>query len=135
MENVFLNSDYSAVQRKGDAVMSVTLRILLFAGSIITLIYIQRKIKKATFSIDEASYWIVLLLGLVIMSAFPRLVSVLAMVLGFESGSNFVFLLVIFLLLIKVFSISKRLSMAEDKIKDLTQSEAIEQFKKNRKCE
>ena len=115
--------------------MSVTLRILLFTGSIITLIYIQRKIKKATFSIDEASYWIVLLLGLVIMSAFPRLVSVLSAVLGFESGSNFVFLLVIFLLLIKVFSISKRLSLAENKIKDLTQAEAIEQFKKNRKCE
>lgn len=115
--------------------MSVTLRVLLFVGSVVTLFYIQRKIRKSAFGIDEASYWIFLFGVLVVMSIFPNIVSTMASLLGFESGSNFVFLIIIFLLLINNFSLSKRLSNLEEKNKELVQVNAIEEYMRQKEVE
>ena len=105
--------------------MSITLRVFLIIGSIITLFYIQKKVRKMSLEIDEASYWIILFVVLVVMSLYPQLVSGLAHFFGFKSGSNFVFLLIIFLLLIKTFSMSNKVSSVEKKLKDLIQDDAI----------
>ncbi|MBR3834630.1 MAG: DUF2304 domain-containing protein [Lachnospiraceae bacterium] len=105
--------------------MSLILRIILIFSSVFTCVYIQRKIRKSKFKIEDSIFWICLSLVLVLVSVVPQIPSFFADLLGFESTVNFVFLLMIFLLLVKVFLLSRKVSETEDKLKQLVQEVAI----------
>ena len=105
--------------------MNLQLRVLLFIGAVATLLYFFGKIRKNRLDIDYAIFWVLFSGVLVIVSIFPGMVGWLSDLLGFMSPSNMVFLLVIFLLLIKLFSVTIKLSALEHKIRRLSQHIAI----------
>jgi hypothetical protein len=105
--------------------MSVSLRVILVVISILTLIYVLRKIRKYQLRIDDSLYWIIFSGLLVILSFFPSLAISLAEVIGIISPANFVFLAIVFVLLIKVFMMSVKMSQMENSIHTLTQEIAI----------
>lgn len=62
---------------------------------------------------------------LVIISLFPWLVSLFTRLLGMQLPVNFVFMVFIFILLVKLFMMTIELSTLENKVKDLTQELAL----------
>lgn len=105
--------------------MSVALRIILIVGCLVTFIYAMRKIKKSQMKIEDTFFWIFLSIALVIISIFPGIAEYFASLIGIISATNFVFLIIIFLLLAKVFFLSLQISQLDEKVKNLVQKLAI----------
>lgn len=106
--------------------MTLTLRVMLILFSILTCHWVLKNIRKSKFKIEDAVFWILSSGFLVIISLFPQIIEWLAGVLGFVSASNLVFLAVIFILILKIFQMSVRISQLESKLQSLVQTYAIE---------
>lgn len=106
--------------------MQKGLIIILIAASLITAVFVIRKIRKSQFKIGDTLYWLFFCLLLLLMSIFPNAVSWVSDLIGFEASSNFIFVAIIFLLLVKIFLLDARVSKNEDKLTKLTQKYAID---------
>lgn len=113
--------------------MPIFLNILLFGMAVGTFAYVLRKIRKSQMKIEDAIFWILVSIAILIMSIFPKLIFEIAYRLNIESPSNFVYLLFIFILLIKVFTQSIKISQLGYKINSLAQKIAIEEKEINDK--
>ncbi|MBO6129246.1 MAG: DUF2304 domain-containing protein [Pseudobutyrivibrio sp.] len=105
--------------------MSVGLRTILLIGSIILFVFIYRKLKKSQLQLMDAFFWIVVSFVILVLSLFPNLGIFLATSFGVQSASNFIFLCIITLLLIKSFLQAIKVSSLEQKVINLTQEIAI----------
>ena len=105
--------------------MSLYLRILLIVMSFLAAVYAVHQIRKSQMKIENAIYWFMFILIVVVLSIFPELAMILARILGIESPVNLIYLAMIFLLLVKVFSQSIKISQMEYKIGILAQESAI----------
>ena len=100
--------------------------IAMIAASIITAFFVFMKIKKSQFKIGDTLYWLFFCLFLLIMSIFPNVIFWFSDLIGFESPSNFIFVIIIFLLLVKIFLLDARVAKVEDKLTKLAQKYAID---------
>jgi hypothetical protein len=105
--------------------MPLSLRILLILGALFALAFFLYQIRKKHLQIDYAIYWILLSILLLVASIIPNVVIGLSRILGFESPANFVFLVLIFLLLVRLFMNTLKLSSANRQITYLTQQLAL----------
>ena len=108
----------------------MALRICLILVSLITLVFVVKRIKKSQIQLDDSLFWIIFSVFIFLSSITPEFFSFFANLLGIESPANFVFLLFIFILLIKVFSLSVKLSQEASKTRELVQQLAIERFER-----
>lgn len=109
--------------------MPLSLRLTLFAVSVVIAIFVFRKIRKAQFVIEDSLYWIFFFVFLLVLSIFPGISSFCASLIGIESPANFVFLMFIFLLLIKIFFLSLKVSKLQTKLEQLVSKYAIDNAK------
>lgn len=105
--------------------MSLTLRVVLIMASLLTMLFMLKRIRNAKVQIEDVIYWIVFSFLLLILSVFPQIAKWCADLLGIYSTVNFIFLAIIFLLLLREFSMTIKVSQMENKIKELTQEIAI----------
>lgn len=96
--------------------MSTVLRILLLVASVVTAIWILRKIRKNRVKQEDAVYWICFAIILALFGVFPEISYKMARILGIQTPSNFVFLAIISLLLEKLLSLSIQISVLESKV-------------------
>lgn len=108
--------------------MTITLRIILLLASLLSAAWILLNIKKAKVRIEDSVFWIFFSVVLILLSVFPDIVIWGAKITGVQSPVNFVFLTIIFVLLIKLFRMTIRLSQLDSKIQTLTQSLAIKNY-------
>lgn len=108
--------------------MSLVFRIVLIVASIISLLYMMRKIHQSKLQIEHALFWIVFSFIVVILALFPGIAIQLAAWLGILSPVNLVYLIIIFVLIVKLFQVTLQISKLENKIKNLTQHEALDDF-------
>ena len=101
--------------------MSVILRILLIIASICLMCWILHKIKKLKVKMESAIFCFCLLM----LAVFPQISFSLANIFGVMSPSNLVFLIIIFALLIKIFTLSTAVSQLEEKIVVLAAEVAV----------
>ena len=106
--------------------MTTVLRVVLILMSVLVLVVMLRKIRQSKARIEDSMFWVFFALLLVLFSVFPQAATWLSDLVGTMSTSNFMFLLMIFLLLVKSFSMSMRVSQLETKLKELTQKIAID---------
>lgn len=106
--------------------MHTGLIVVLIMASIITAIFVISKIRKSQFKIGDTLYWLFFCLFLLVMSIFPKTVLWVSNLIGFEAPSNFIFVAIIFLLLVKIFLLDARVSKNEDKLTKLSQKYAID---------
>lgn len=111
--------------------MSLALRILLIVSSVAALFFCASKIKRSTLKIDTAIFWFVLSTIIVLLSVFPQLAIGLSNLLGIESPANFVFLVMIFLLLVKTFQQTLTIAKIESKLETITFEIARNKFEKD----
>jgi hypothetical protein len=105
--------------------MSIGLRALLLIASIFTFLYIVRKLRKSQLQVMDTVFWIVLATILIVLSIFPQIAYWIANFLGIQSPVNFIFLLIIFMLMIRNFLLTIKVSQLEDKLKTLVEELAI----------
>ncbi len=105
--------------------MSIYLKVLLFVTSIMTFIFISRKLKKSQLKLMDAFFWIVFATILMILGVFPSIGVYFANLIGILSAANFVYLVIIFLLIMRSFLLDIRVSTLELKLSKLVQEIAI----------
>ena len=104
------------------------IRVCLVLGSLITATYILRRVRLAKVQIEDTIFWL-LFSGILILAIFPGIAYWAAYLLGFQSPINFVYIVIIFLLLAKQFFMSIRLSQLDSKVRILTQRVALNEEK------
>ena len=105
--------------------MNIVLRIALIVVSALVMFFVLKKIRKAQLEIDDSIYWIVFALLLLVISIFPGIAIAASKLLGIKSPANFVFLVMIFLVLIKLFQVSIDLSIQKHRLNHLVQKLAL----------
>lgn len=73
----------------------------------------------------DSVFWLVFCGALLLLALFPQIAFFASSLLGFESPSNFIFLAVIVILLIKVFSLSSELAVLRQKLTAVLQEMAL----------
>ena len=107
--------------------MQPIFRVILVIVSLLTMSFMMRKIRQAKVQIEAAMFWVIVALILVVFSLFPGVADACARLLGIYSTLNFRFLFMIFLLMVKVFSMTLQVSQMESKQKELVQKIALAQ--------
>lgn len=79
------------------------IRVCLVLGSLITATYILRRVRLAKVQIEDTIFWLLFSGILLILAIFPGIAYWAAYLLGFQSPINFVYIVIIFLLLAKQF--------------------------------
>ena len=107
--------------------MTVTLRILLIVASVLTTILLMRKIRYSKLQIEDSIFWIGFAFILIVFSLFPAVPDFLAGLAGTYTTANFIYLFIIFLLIVKMFYMSIKMSQMETKFKELIQELALQE--------
>lgn len=110
--------------------MTLTLRVVLVLVSLMTLLFVMRKVRSSKIRLEDSMAWLLFSGVLFVLSVFPGIFDFLAELAGVYSTVNFVFLFFIFVLLILCFSLNMKVSQMDTKIKELTQLLAIEKFER-----
>lgn len=115
--------------------MSITLRVILLVGSVISFILCVRRIKQAKLKVENSIIWMVGSFVLILMSIFSNAVGWLSNKLGFMAPVNFVFFMIMVFLLIQVFVDNIRLPELNEKIKNLNHYIALKENRDENKKE
>lgn len=107
--------------------LPVQLRILLFVGAVFAFWVVCRKVRKQKVLVEDAIFWVVLSAVFVLLALFPQIAICISHVVGFMSASNFVYLVVVVLLLWKTFTNSAEISRLKNKVDQLAQEIALAQ--------
>ena len=105
--------------------MSLTLQITLILMSILLFLILIRNLKKGKLRSDYAIGWIICSILLIVVSIFPQIAYFGAKILGVISTANIVFAFMILMLIILVYVLFSKVSMLEEKQKNLIQELAI----------
>lgn len=103
-------------------------RIFLITGALATLVYFIRKIRRSKIKINHSIFWMVFGLILLSLAAIPESFFWISYLLGFQSPANLLYVLVIFLLVVKLFTTTMRLSKLSEQVEALAQELAIYQL-------
>ena len=105
--------------------MSLTMRAMFIICAVLVLGFVIRKIKKCQMQAIDSIIWLFFSFSFVLFGVFPEIPAVISSWLGFMSASNFVFLYVIAVLVIRDFANSIRLSKQEQRLSALAQEIAL----------
>ncbi len=105
--------------------MSIILRILLLFASVISLLFVQRRLRKSSIRMGDTVVWMFLSGLLVLLSIFPQIAILAAALIGVQSPVNLVYLIILFFLLFQCFLQSLRISELEEKMKQMISDAAL----------
>lgn len=108
------------------------LQIEMSIATIILLIIIVFSLKRNTISIKNSIVWLLLPIIFLIIAIFPNPLEAFANWLGFETLSNFIFVIIIALLLILNFSLTITTSKQQRQITKLIQEVSILKHQKEK---
>lgn len=105
--------------------MSEILRVLILVAAISFIFFIFRQLRRLKIKMEDTIFWIFFTGLLTIMSVVPEVSFFFSTVLGIQSPANLAYLVIIFLLIEKLFTVSMKLSLLEEKLSVLTAEVAI----------
>ena len=108
--------------------MGIVLRIILIASAILLFGYMIKKIRQSKMKIEHTIFWIIFDIILIVIGVFPQIVYIVSKWIGFQSPVNMVFLMIIFVLIVKNFLATLEISHLENKVDSLAQRIAIERL-------
>ena len=106
--------------------MGRMLQILLIVGAVALLGFMLWRIRKNKLKIEYAVFWTIFALVLVVMGVFPSLFFKLAHALGFQAPISMIFVIIFFILILKLFFVTMQISHLENKIDQLAQQIALD---------
>ena len=105
--------------------MTLVLRILLLIGALFAMGIVINSVRKSKIRISDSVYWVVSAGILVLFARIPQLAYFFAGLFGFMSPANFVLLLVIVMMLIRIFHQSCAISKLTFKVEQLSAELAL----------
>ena len=111
------------------------LQIEMTIAAIILLILITICLKKNTLSVKSSIAWFLLPIIFIVIAIFPDPIAAFATWLGFETLSNFIFLVVIAMLILLCFFLTITISHQQSTITKLIQDVSILKHKVHSKNE
>ncbi len=105
--------------------MTVKLRVILIIGILVYLGIILNMIRKKKLNIKYSLLWIATAVITIVMAVFPKLPELIAKLLGIYSVVNMVFVVAAIFSLMIILSLTAIVSRQTDRIRALTQSQAI----------
>ncbi len=105
--------------------MTLVLRILLLIGALFAMGIVINSVRKSKIRISDSVYWVVSAGILVLFALIPQLAYFFSGLFGFMSPANFVLLLVIVLMLIRIFHQSCAISKLTYKVEQLSADLAL----------
>ena len=109
------------------------LRYFFIIASVITFLFVIKKIQKHGLDIDGVIAWILWTILLLVISIFPQIPIWISNKLGFMSSSNFIFCLFIFFLYIMLFNQNAQISKLKEKQNELIQKLSINEYQESNK--
>ncbi|MDL2294052.1 DUF2304 domain-containing protein [Ruminococcaceae bacterium OttesenSCG-928-D13] len=103
------------------------LQVVLILGSLLTILFMMRRIRQSKLQIQDSIFWIIFSFLLLVLSIFPELTSWVSQKLEIASPINFVYLVIIFVLLINQFLSSVRISRMDARLQQLAQRQALDE--------
>jgi hypothetical protein len=113
--------------------MTTGLRIFLLIMALLATGVMLYQLRHAKLKTENAIFWIFFFALIILLAAFPQIAFWGSSLVGIQTPVVFVFLIMITLLIVKIFSLSIQLSKMESKFNELAENIAIEQFETNRK--
>ena len=105
--------------------MTLVLRILLLIGALFAMGIVINSVRKSKIRISDSVYWVVSAGILVLFALIPQLAYFFSSLFGFMSPANFVLLLVIVMILIRLFHQSCAISKLTYKVEQLSSELAL----------
>ena len=105
--------------------MSDVLRLFLVIGAVVVFLFVIGQIRRARFDARESLFWLCLGAGLIAVALVPGIAYFFSGLLGFQSPSNFVFLVLITLLLARVFALQADVIALRRQLRELVQEIAL----------
>lgn len=105
--------------------MTPIMRSLLLLAAVGTVVWILYKIRKLKVKMEDSIYWIFFAGILLFLGLFPEVSYRLSDLFGVQSPANLIFLVVIFLLMEKIFTLSMLVSQLEEKVSVLASEVAL----------
>lgn len=102
------------------------LRVILIIGAVLLMIFMLKRIRQSKLKIEYTIFWIVFSAILVVMGLFPKVFYRISDFFGFQSPINMIYLVILFVLIVKMFFMTIQISQLENKIDSLTQQVAID---------
>ncbi len=106
--------------------MTYLIRILLIISAILMLVFMLKRIRQSKLKIEYTIFWIAFSTLLVLMGIFPKVFYRISGLIGFQSPISMVFLVIIFVLIVKMFFMTIQISQLENKVDALAQQIAID---------
>ncbi|MBF0904516.1 MAG: DUF2304 domain-containing protein [Atopobium sp.] len=105
--------------------MTLVLRILLLIGALFAMGIVINSVRKSKIRISDSVYWVVSAGILVLFALIPQLAYFFSGLFGFMSPANFVLMLVIVMMLIRIFHQSCAISKLTFKVEQLSSELAL----------
>ena len=112
--------------------MDIMLRFILIIGSIIAFALCIKRMQQSKLKATDSVIWMTGSAILILMSIFSGAVTWISEKLGFIAPVNFVFFVIITFLLIQVFMNNIKISMLNNKIRDLNRYIALKEKEENK---
>lgn len=98
---------------------------MLVICAVLALLVVCNRVKKAKILIEDAIFWVVAAAVLVLLALFPDIAISIAHALGFMSAANFIYLVIMALMIWKIFTNSTEVSRLKNKVNELSQEVAL----------
>ena len=105
--------------------MTLVLRILLLIGALFAMGIVINSVRKSKIRISDSVYWVVSAGILVLFALIPQLAYFFSGLFGFMSPANFVLMLVIVMILIRLFHQACAISKLTYKVEQLSAELAL----------
>lgn len=105
--------------------MSFTLRVLLIVSAVLVCAFVFFKLKRAQMQVLDSLFWLLFSSSFVLLGVFPQIANCISELLGFLSPSNFVFLYVVAVLVVRDFRNSLHIAKLEERLNALVQAVAL----------
>lgn len=105
--------------------MDLLLRVFLIVCAVLVLVFIIRRVRKSELRAVDTVFWFIFASCLALISIFPQIAYFFSRLLGIESPANFIFLLVIAVLVIREFVTTVETAKLREQVDSLTQEIAL----------
>ncbi len=106
--------------------MSTVMRLLLFAGSVLMSCYVLHCIRRSRMRMEDSLFWVFFSLILLFLAVFPSAAQTVANWFGVISTVNLVYLVIIFILLVKLLLTDQKVSRLETMLSHLIQEYTVD---------
>lgn len=105
--------------------MDIKLQLIMLASSILFLAYVVTMVRNKKIALKYTLTWLLTAFSFIVLSLFPSLLHSISRVLNIREPVNALFLIIIFFMLLIIFTLTIAMSRSTERVKNLTQEIGI----------